>query len=371
MEIKKLRSVVGTFIAVSTLAAFGLLETNAYGLVGVVGPSGEVITYERDPQTHTMIMRRCAKANLTPIEMERGCDLAEEIPEIRVPHKDFATIAGATLSTLSREQLRSKHQEILDRYKMECATPAHEDEETIAMLKIKLQRIQTIKKDFPAEYDKKEEEALLIHLQCVQTRFLGTEEAWALIKPLITHMAGKTVKTLLSFAKIDHTKIEYNFLKDLVETCHTAKTAVYPAGTVCRTSKGNFWRIEQPNLWESMYSTPTHSGQTVTDLTNGFTVSNTGHLAARQGAIDLCKTKSERIPTTEAVLKLEASGVREVLWLGFLGYGVLTKEDTQDPGDPAYFKWSTVFRTDDGSLFRAFRLVPTRLHGKIGVWCVK
>lgn len=262
----------------AVLANSGILT-----IVAVVGPQGEVISYEKSGEE--IIIRPCAK-NTLPSEIEYGgCILAGVPSDVRMSEADFRSLVLAKLSTLNTKDLSAEQKKLLEQA-LSADPNADEDARNLTNLEGELSRNQAFKKEFPDDYDAKEEQRLKIQIQCIKDRQNGyapilkaKKDVSDLLNTLVDDMGAEKVKRTLRYSQ-DKTGIAFNVLKEIatVDACDPGKVARAASGYMCRAG-GVMWKVENETYANKRVYRDMKSGLKVTEPLDG--TSNHDNAASR------------------------------------------------------------------------------------------
>lgn len=260
--------------------------TNAHAIgtgmplsIAVVGPQGEIISYEKNGDQITI--RQCAKDTLkSEIESKQGCTAADGVADVVLKASDFKELVKTKLSTLSTKSLSAEQKKLLERYRTD-APNVDDDIQKLAEYEKQLKKKEAAKQEFPEDYDAKGEKDLRAKIQCIQDRqkdqapvAQAKKDMAKFVDSLIAEMQTKKIKRLLKYSS-DRNGIAFNLLKEIASTedCSLEKSAKAAVGTVCKVG-GFLWKIEADG--------------TVRDLKSGKLVSKVLGKSNQYNAKSLC-----------------------------------------------------------------------------------
>lgn len=270
------------------LTGFGMLLNTASahaGSVGVFGPNGEVISYEK--KSDGIHVRVCQKNSLTSeIESDSGCTLAEGTSEVVLSEKDFRTLVKTRIARIDKSALSAAQKTILERALTDLPSLDAKRQQLknlqaqLKKIQAQLKRLDAFKGENPHDYDLNEEKNFLNeektlkdHVNSVKDSLAGYAEiidaknqVSQIIDQLITDMDGKPMKQVFRRSQ-GGTGIAYYLLRGLasVEACDPAKVATAESGYICRADLA---------LW--LVNSDTYAGKRVyTDLKSGLKVTET------------------------------------------------------------------------------------------------
>lgn len=242
--------------------------------IGLFGPNGEVISYEKEG--NTIHLRVCQKNTLaSEISADQGCQLADGTSEVVMSESDFRGLVNTGLAKIDKSQLSQQQKTLLERDLTDL--PSLDDKrKQLGELQKQLQRLEDFKAQNPQDYDANDERRLKDQIQCIKDSLSGygdiidaKNQVAGIVDSLLVDMNGKPLRRTLKHSS-DGNGIAYNLLRSLasVDACDPGKVSKAPSGYMCRAGTV-MWKVENDTYAGKRVYRDMKSGLKVTEPLDG------------------------------------------------------------------------------------------------------
>jgi hypothetical protein len=219
-----------------------------FSLVKVVGPKGELLSYENN--NDEIAIRLCAD-DTSNDEIEKGCPLKAGTLEVKVNINGFRQLLNSELYALDPMELTDEQQELLKRAL--AVDPKSKEAKLLPALEAALKKNQKSKLENPEDYDASRERDLKRKIQHILDGqnydialiLKAKRDVADLIESLIGNMNTKKIQRTLRYSA-DRTGIAFHLLKQAysVEACDLSTVKNATAGYWCYTTKHVLFKVE-------------------------------------------------------------------------------------------------------------------------------